>query len=219
MTKKAVLSGFIMFLLASAMIASPVMSADAPKADVAFPDPSTKWVTLTANQLDGSTTEQTWTVVEVSYENRAVVGFSDGTITSVHNKTNRNWIANLSYGREETSASPDDGTFSWPLEVGKSWTASYIYRDHVQGKVFNPVTATWKVTAYEDVTVPAGTFKAFRLESFPGRNMGTTFTLWWAPEVKLIVKRVTERTRSYRGGKFTTELVKIEKTEPVKAEK
>jgi uncharacterized caspase-like protein len=50
----------------------------------------------------------------------------------------------------------------------------------------------WKVEAYEDVNVPAGNFKAFRIvQSFqPGRGQleWRDITIWYAPEVKQIVK-------------------------------
>ncbi len=65
---------------------------------------------------------------------------------------------------------------------------------------------SWKVAAYEDVTVPAGTFKAFRME---GSNPWAKITQWYAPEEKLVVKHVLERFGSnYLGsGKETTELL------------
>ena len=81
---------------------------------------------------------------------------------------------------------------TWPLEVGKSgesmsfWQAPRIPRGLW-------ITMAWKVEAYEDVTVPAGTFKAFRIVqsfSFPGPQ-GTQWrdiTIWYAPEVRQVVK-------------------------------
>ncbi len=49
------------------------------------------------------------------------------------------------------------------------------------------------VAAYEEITVPAGSFKAFRLESTPAENSGVRKILWYAPEIQLYVKRVSER--------------------------
>jgi len=55
----------------------------------------------------------------------------------------------------------------------------------------------WKVEAYDDATVPAGTFKAFRLRSSPGMNNASYDTIWYDPGTKLQVKRVYERTAGH----------------------
>jgi CHAT domain-containing protein len=64
----------------------------------------------------------------------------------------------------------------------------------------------WRVEAYEDVTVPAGTFRAFRLT---GRNPANFTTLWYAADLKIIVKESHERLgRHHLGpGKTVHELV------------
>ena len=48
--------------------------------------------------------------------------------------------------------------YEFPLEVGKTWTQDIALT--VGGTTKTPMKAQWKVEAYEDVTVPAGTFKA-----------------------------------------------------------
>lgn len=199
-------------LLAACATAPVEPPAGAVKVDAAAPAPGTKWVTRTLDHQSGGVTEQTWTMVEASYPGRTVYGATDGTDTRVHDKATRNWIATLRDGKERAAASPDDGTFAWPLWVGRTWMASYTYHDRERGRSWNPVQTWWKVAAYEDVTVPAGTFKAFRLEGSPGTNNATQITFWYAPDVKLTVKHVFERTSGhYLGyGKFTTELIKYE---------
>jgi Caspase domain len=77
----------------------------------------------------------------------------------------------------------------WPLEVGK-WGVT-------RAKVWNPglfgmpgeVEFTWRVEAYEDVQVAAGTFKAFRISVIsaqPGWSGRRVF--WYAPEARQFVK-------------------------------
>jgi hypothetical protein len=65
----------------------------------------------------------------------------------------------------------------WPLKVGNKITnAVTVRRD---GKSYTS-TVTMTVAAYEKVTVPAGTFDAFRVEEV---KQGTTARNihWWAP--------------------------------------
>ncbi len=54
--------------------------------------------------------------------------------------------------------------FRYPLEVGKSWTLdTTLTLMTPQGPRPVPMTSSWKVHAVEDVTVPAGTFKAMKI--------------------------------------------------------
>jgi hypothetical protein len=80
----------------------------------------------------------------------------------------------------------------WPLEVGKSgFQHSTWQHSGTSGRSF-PMTASWLIEDYGDVTVFAGTFKAFRIKiTFRGVR-GATWqreaTLWYAPEVRQFVK-------------------------------
>lgn len=203
----------LLVLAGCATTASTEPPAGAVKFDAAMPAVGTKLVYRTTDHQGGGTREETWTVVEASYEKRLVFGISDGVDLRIYDKATGNWIATLRDGKERISMSPDSGTFSWPLWVGKSWLATFAYYDRVRGRSWNPVENWWKVAAYEDVTVPAGTFKALRLEASPGTNNATQQTFWYSPEAKIVVKRILERTSGhYLGyGKFTTELVKYER--------
>ena len=51
--------------------------------------------------------------------------------------------------------------YDFPLEVGKTWTQDITLT--VGGTTKVPMKANWTVEADEDVTVPAGTFKAWRV--------------------------------------------------------
>jgi len=181
--------------------------------DVSIPLTKTQAVMRITDHQKISTREETWTVTEApSYKGRAVFGISNGVDLQLFDKTTRNWIATLRNGEERSSARPDGGEFLWPLWVGKSWTATFGFYNHEAGRNWSSVQNRWKVTAYEDITVPAGTFKTLRIESSPGINSAAKRTVWYSPEHGLIVKRIYERTNDhYLGyGKITTELVKLE---------
>lgn len=66
----------------------------------------------------------------------------------------------------------------FPIYVGKKWNEWY-------GEVLCDI----KVVAYEDITVLAGTFKAFKMESYRGIDL--IETVWYSPEIKVIVKVVS----------------------------
>ncbi|RPI08782.1 MAG: hypothetical protein EHM71_07580 [Zetaproteobacteria bacterium] len=86
-------------------------------------------------------------------------------------------------------------TIGWPLQVGKWGTSSGFWRtpDFSTGIL---ARFTWSVDAYEDVQVPAGTFKAFRLSfsaaptssQLEARWPGRTGKLWYAPDARQFIK-------------------------------
>ena len=85
---------------------------------------------------------------------------------------------------------------AWPLEVGK-WAMAYptvLSRSALRyGNARDQARHTWKVEGYEDVSVPAGTFKAFRITHAVSVGVQWSaslwaFTLWYAPAVRQFVK-------------------------------
>jgi len=95
--------------------------------------------------------------------------------------------------------------FQWPLEVGKQYEATLHLnpRNNVGG--VNEYHQTWKVEAYEPVTVPAGTFDAFRIRgsqcNVTQRNRCGDFLVWYSPRVKNWVKEsfITSRWWDFSG--------------------
>ena len=118
----------------------------------------------------------------------------------------------------------------WPLKVG------YVATAEVRWITFGCPTncirrITLSVDKYETVTVPAGTFKAFRIamESAPpnslryGANVGghpgmwaASVVMWYAPEVGRYVKTEVERDFGGRGSPgFTAMLLDIDRPAPL----
>ena len=96
--------------------------------------------------------------------------------------------------------------YEFPLEVGKTWTQDIALT--VGGTTKVPMKAQWKVEAYEDVTVPAGTFKAWRV-SFTD-NFGFKQTTWSLPEtVGTYAKRVSERPATHPQGGAGTQVIEL----------
>lgn len=98
--------------------------------------------------------------------------------------------------------------YNWPIFVGKSWVRTFRYSDSEHGASFDNVQLWYKVEAYEDVTVPAGTFKTFRVSNETS-NSSSKLVSWWSPDLGISVKQVFERTsKHYLGaGKRETELL------------
>ena len=86
--------------------------------------------------------------------------------------------------------------FKFPLHVGDAHTTEYEFRIPRNGADFlGTARYDMKVAGWEDVTVPAGTFRALRVE---GRGAGVvgdakteftqSITLWYAPKISRHVK-------------------------------
>lgn len=89
-------------------------------------------------------------------------------------------------------------SFEWPLEVGRSWTQQHLLRIGASGEPV-PMTSRWKVEAHEEVTVPAGTFKAWKIVMED--NFGFRQTTWSVPETMgAFARRVNERSATHPMG-------------------
>lgn len=99
-----------------------------------------------------------------------------------------NLVKTVDGGRVTQLRDPHAGFLSFPLYVGKTWSHSYMNRE-MSGNVLR--RTSYRASAFEQVTVKAGTFQAFRIEGTDQRSdrrYPIRVTLWYAPEVKVIVK-------------------------------
>jgi hypothetical protein len=55
--------------------------------------------------------------------------------------------------------------FSFPLKVGETWQEDYVDPRRQGMQTFAHIQKTYKVVGWEDVTVPAGTFHALKIEA------------------------------------------------------
>lgn len=130
-----------------------------------------------------------------------------GADTWVVDITNHSFVACLKDGEELVSSRPHNGHFNWPLFVGKTWTANYDWTNReVEPRVSTPASDVYEVLAYEEVTVPAGRFKAFKIQTSSSRYWGKT--MWYAPGVGTVkVTSWRSPDNAYGGAKFSEELV------------
>lgn len=141
---------------------------------------------------------------------RTVVKTDEGLAFSIDGKTRSIPLA-AEHGAYNPSAKP---WRVWPLAVGKRWDfeANWSRPDGVSGNTQQKA----EVVAYEEVSVPAGQFMAYRLEyrgffnTSRGTNGQQNDTYWYAPDVKANVKHIRSSGRPV----WTTELMSYKKPAP-----
>jgi hypothetical protein len=99
---------------------------------------------------------------------------------------------------EPMELTPSSGQLSFPLFVGKQWASSYTRLDAVQrwwsrqtdiGRTHPRYSVIARVVSYEKVTVPAGTFDAFKILATGTRwgDIGTKDIIeYYSPNVGMI---------------------------------
>lgn len=93
----------------------------------------------------------------------------------------------------------------FPLEVGKHWRKQYVGHSNIEGITWNG-DIECDIPDFAEVTVAAGTFKAFRIECKDRWKVGengsyVTTTTWYAPDVPGVIKSI-----NYEDGRWNTEL-------------
>lgn len=98
-------------------------------------------------------------------------------------------------GRPSAIMRPSTALLAFPMKPGDSYPSDYDMETLPDGNVVRHRRTT-RVVGWEDVTVPAGRFRALRIESEgtmqlarkpkPGRSM---VTVWWVPELRRWVKQ------------------------------
>ena len=89
------------------------------------------------------------------------------------------------------------GGWPWPLEVGKRWTSEFtqtLHPSNQQVKVQQRAVAE----AYDEVSMPAGTFKAWRVRVVD--NQGNDDIHWVSPDLTVFIKQKLTRTAGHPAG-------------------
>jgi hypothetical protein len=173
------------------------------------PPQGSKWVSARRDtgsygsgsvQIESTMGEQMWQGRKLNaYQNRelTLLAHADGS-----------WVAQV---KGDTPLFSWDPPVSWqyPLEVGKTGTLRFTLTIHAAKRKI-PVESTYTVEAYEEVTVPAGTFKAFRVRTVD--NGGNENVNWISPELGLFVKSNLRRTAKHPQGPGTREIELVSQT-------
>jgi len=185
----------------------------APKAEryVAPPLGSTFTMARSDTGSYGSGTSQTTSkVTERMWEGKRMIAFVSPTGVILEN-ADGSWAAMLGPDDKPMFTWEPPIVYDFPLEVGKTWTKSYRVTMHAAKQTI-PFESTGKVEAYEDVTVPAGTFKVFKVST--SDTLGNESVSWFCPEFGIFIKRVERRTAKSPSGLGTREQELISHTMP-----
>lgn len=125
-------------------------------------------------------------------------GACDGADNVLEDVATANFSVCLKDGKRLGELSPHDGRFKWPLQVGNSWRSRYQFVDTNQHPDWSgPGWQRFAVAAWEEVTVPAGTFMAYKVARTGGSwdfVMEEDYVIWYAPEPGLVVKLINTRS-------------------------
>lgn len=141
----------------------------------------------------------TWDHRETDWQGQtAMLAISPQAGTLVYERKNKGLAAML--GRDGKPAVSYDPpmAYRWPMKVGDSWSSQHKLTMHASGKVV-PLTMSYKVEAYDTVTVPAGSFKSYLVVSTDSN--GEVQRIWIAPADSLsVVKRTLDRPATHPQG-------------------
>lgn len=174
-----------------------------PRAEAYAPPPvGSSWTQSYRNTGSyGKDEQRQFTRIEGTWQGKNAVALkmSNGA-TIMLDPENGGWMAIVApNGKPVLSWEPPIG-WQYPLYVGRSWTISHRQTAHAANRV---TTFDWtcKVEGYGDVSVPAGTFKAFEIAC--SSTTGNNDRYWYSPDVSLFVKTSFTRTASNRAGPGT----------------
>lgn len=135
---------------------------------------------------------------ERQWQGQSVVTFEGATGTIVA-KPDGGWVGIYAGDKPVVTWDPPLN-WPWPIEVGKSWTHQHRITIHAASRTV-PYSLTQKVESYEDVTVPAGTFKTFKISTVS--SFGDQNLVWFSPELGIFVKQSLTRTAKHAQGPGT----------------
>lgn len=122
----------------------------------------------------------------------------DGANNILEDIATASYAACLKDGELLSTTSPHNGMLKWPLQAGNSWRASVQFIDKVLHPNWSgPLWQKFAVIAWEEVTVPAGTFMAYKIARTDGSwdtAKEDEYVFWYAPEPQLIVKLINKRS-------------------------
>jgi hypothetical protein len=155
-----------------------------------------------------------WNFTHATWEGRpAVIQMARLGGAAYDPKTHAN-MANLDAEGKAVMVFDPPLVYQWPLQVGKTWTSKHTVTTPATGRSV-ALEVNWKVEAWEDVTVPAGTYKAYKVVT--SNNFGEVETRWVAPAAGIMLaKRLVTRAATHPQGPGELEAVLLSQVPPAK---
>ena len=186
---------------ASILLATGCASAP-PVADRMVVDPMgtvTTYHRKSSGSLGNFDGKVVWTHAPATWQGRPAIAFGAPQAgVGLYEPQGFGMVANLNPAGQPLMSFEPPIDYPWPLQVGKTWTTRHTVTLHPSGRTV-PLTIQGKVESYEAVTVPAGTYKTFKLVWT--NDQGATETRWVAPADGISpIKRHVERPASHPQG-------------------
>lgn len=153
-----------------------------------------------------------WTRVDREWQGKPVyAAVSPQAGTTLHDPASSNFgmLARLNLGGEPVASFDPPVGYRYPMQVGNEWIAKHAMTIYPSREV-HPYELSYKVEAYEPITVPAGTFNTYRI--LITDNFGQVDRYWISPETGLpTIKRTQMRpaTHPQGAGKLEGELISL----------
>lgn len=153
-----------------------------------------------------------WTRVDREWQGKPVyAAVSPQAGTTLHDPASNNFamLAMLNRSGEPVFSFEPPVGYRYPLKVGNEWTSKHqmtVYPSHE----VRPYELSYKVEAYEPITVPAGTFQTYRI--LITDNFGQVDRYWISPETGIpTIKRTQTRpaTHPQGAGQLDGELISL----------
>jgi hypothetical protein len=156
-----------------------------------------------------------WTYAQSTFQGKPVIAFSAPQVgASMLDPASLGMLANLNATGQPINSFDPALAYPWPLQVGKTATLKFTVTTYPSGAQL-PMSVDFKVESWEEVTVPAGTFMAYRVSSI--NNFGEAETRWLNPTAGLAtLKRHVERPASHPQGAGVLDAVLLSRVLPAK---
>ena len=140
-----------------------------------------------------------WNMAQSTWQGQTVYSFGSAVAgTALHEPSQFGVVAQLNPAGQPIVSFNPPIIYPWPLEVGKTWATTHTMTVHASGKTM-PYHINGKVESWGDVTVPGGTFKAYKLVWTD--STGDVETRWVSPQDALAtIKRHIERPVTHPQG-------------------
>lgn len=140
-----------------------------------------------------------WTQTPATWQGKQVLASGAPQAgVGIHDLNSMATIANLTPAGQPLMSFEPPIDYPWPLQVGKTWSAQHTVTLYPSGNKV-PLKIDGKVESWGDVTVPAGTFKAYKL--MWTNSLGEMETRWTNPAEGLAtIKRHVERPATHPQG-------------------
>ena len=201
-TRRTALSAALLGLAGSTLLIVSGCATPPPAADRMVISPMGTVLTYhrkSSGSLGTYDGQVVWTHAPATWQGQPVIAFGAPQAgVALHDPASFATRAMLSADGKPVMAFDPPIDYAWPLTVGQTWSTQYAVTLYPSGAKV-PMKRDFKVEGFEDVTVPAGTFKAWKLSWKD--STGETETRWISPAQGIAtVKRHVERPATHAQG-------------------